>query len=137
MKNYKDLTNELEHLNYLKQIYTLLKKAGISYKAAEDFKFFSIDSSYSMGEITELRIKSGRNISVIFTDDNTEQYPGGKWKPTHGHIVVTFSRKELKEYIKLCSEKDTDVIKKYIIAHVTLSQIKNNTELSYIDVGID
>ena len=136
MKNYNDLKNEISRLNEIKQVYELLHESGISYKTAEDFKFFQIESGFSMGETTELRIKSGGKMSTIFYEDETEKYPGGKWKARHGQIIVTFTRKELKEYIKLCSGNDTDEMQKYVVKHISSYDTKNNREVSYIDVNL-
>lgn len=99
MKTLKDLQKEVNDLQNELEMRTALC-ALVPEKYAMCFTPTRIDSGYSMGETIHY-ICNGKEI---YTEDNRTYYTGrgAKYKPTHGSILVNFTKKALLEYCKLC-----------------------------------
>lgn len=99
MKTLKDLQKEVSYLQKELEMRQMLC-ALIPEKYAMCFTPTRIDSGYSMGEVIHYLC----NDKEIYTEDNRKYYTGrgAKYKPTHGEIIVNFTKKALLEYCKLC-----------------------------------
>lgn len=109
MKTLKELQKEVDKLQNELEMRTALC-ALVPEKYAMCFNPNRIDSGYSMGEVV-VYICNGREI---YREDNRQYYTGrgARFKPTHGQILVEFTKKALLEYCKLCYNIRVKDIKK-------------------------
>ena len=129
MKTLKELQAEIEKLQ--KEEKTLTTLCGfIPEKYAMCFKPTRLDSGYSMGEVV-VYICNGKEI---YREDNRKYYTGrgSKYKPTHGEILVNFTKKALLEYCKFCYNIRVKEIRKEYKERVEIGQDKREFLKKYI-----
>lgn len=110
----KDIAAEEQH--WL-QIYENLHCNGIPYKDVHIYRYNrpAYSSGFSMGEVIIIRC-NGNGIDRI---DNTSEYAKScKWKANHGLIIINFTQKGLRDYIKAAKRDDgferTKLLEKYL-----------------------
>lgn len=109
MKTLKELQKEVSELQKELEMRQMLC-ALIPEKYAMCFEPTRLDSGYSMGEVIHYLC----NGKEIYTEDNRKYYTGrgAKYTPTHGEIIVNFTKKALLEYCKLCYNIQVKEIRK-------------------------
>lgn len=128
METYIQLRNKQTYINGMMALYNNLHDNGIAYKNVHYYESPKISSNYSMGEKVLVNC-DGKTIQII---DNCQEYAKScRWNAKHGHIVIDFSKKGLKDYVNVCkaiamlkphdvkgrlelSTKRKDLLKKYI-----------------------
>lgn len=110
----KDIAAEEQH--WL-QIYENLHCNGIPYKDVHIYRYKRpwYSSGFSMGEVIIIRC-NGHDIDRI---DNTQEYAKScKWRANHGLIIINFTQKGLRDYIKAAKRDDgferTKLLEKYL-----------------------
>lgn len=97
---YKELKSELAQKSKRMCVYESLHECGISYSNVHHYQSPEITSNYSMGEVVLVYC----NDDLIERIDNCREYSNScKWRANHGKIVVRFTKKALKEYIRILS----------------------------------
>jgi hypothetical protein len=125
MKTLRELQKEVSNLQKELEMRQMLC-ALVPEKYAMCFKpTYYIDSGYTMGETIHY-ICNGKEIYI---EDNRKYYTGrgAKYKPTHGKIIINFTKKALLEYCKLCYNIRVAQIRKNLTEDMEIS--KKRSEL--------
>jgi len=99
------------------QVYENLHLNGIPYKDVHYYRYKRpwYSSGFSMGEVIIIRC-NGHGIDRI---DNTQEYAKScKWRANHGLVIINFTQKGLRDYIKAAKRGDGfechDLLEKYL-----------------------
>lgn len=86
-------------INTMNVYLRLIEKCGIPKSVVHQFTAPQIDCWYAMGELTEVYCGD----VLIDSVDTRQSYKGKKYNSSvrHGYAKVVFSKKKLREYIKL------------------------------------
>ena len=104
-KTYQQTKEIVESEGRWLQVYENLHCNGIPYRDVHHYRYHrpSYSSGFSMGEVIIIRC-NGNGIDRI---DNTSEYAKScKWRATHGLIIINFTQKGLRDYIKASKNDD-------------------------------
>lgn len=92
-----------EEVERLHKLYNNLIDCGVTPKNVRYYETPNVYSGYSMGETVEVWC----NNKIIEAIDHTSDYARScRWRAKHGKVVINFSKKSLKEYLKACIDND-------------------------------
>lgn len=116
-KTYQQTKEIVEVEGKWMQVYQNLRAYGIPYKDLHYYRYNRpcYSSGFSMGEIVVVRC-NGVEIDRI---DNTQEYAKScKWRANHGLVIINFTQKGLRDYIKAAKHDDgferTKLLEKYL-----------------------
>lgn len=76
---------------------------GVPKKDVHHFIFPLVDTGYSMGGETEVFVSG----SLVMSDNNKQHYARScNYSAKHGYVRIDFTKKDLKQYVKICKELD-------------------------------
>ena len=102
--SYEKTVSDLDTLKRRLALYDALVAAGIPKRDVQFYDTPRTYSGYSMGETIVVRV----NGNPVQAADLTKQYAKScKYKPTHGYVVLDFTKKDFREYVNLCKERAT------------------------------
>lgn len=134
METYKEAKERLLELRKLLNLYDILHLfGGVPYKDVHFYMPPNYASGYNMGEVIVVKC----NGVTLDTIDNRKFYAKScKWRPKHGHIVLNFTKKALREYIEICHKLavESDIKKSIESLEVKRILIKDAIDLNSSDI---
>ena len=104
-KTYQQTKEIVESEGMWMQVYENLHLNGIPYKDVHYYRYNRpwYSSGFTMGEVIVIRC-NGKDIDRI---NNTQEYAKCcKWRANHGLIIINFTQKGLRDYIKSAKRGD-------------------------------
>ncbi len=101
---YQKVKKDYERAAHLLSVYDALKSCGVPEKLVHHFAPFTVNSGYSLGEVTRIQCAG----VPIIEHDKRAHYTGRarRYNSTavHGFTCVDFSKKDLRKFLNLRAE---------------------------------